>query len=92
MIDGMIAPLGGVKVIASRLLTVTETARRTWGERWFTRPWHPFRKTKQVTRPDPGLFRVPGVGYVGHPDTVARLKRLVDAQGKLADCLEDATR
>ena len=26
MIDGMIAPLGGVKVIASRLLTVTETA------------------------------------------------------------------
>ncbi len=50
----------GVPVIVSR--PTSHTARRTWRDRLWSRPWRPWRATKIVIRPAPiapdQIFRV----------------------------------
>lgn len=47
--------------------------KRSWWERLFTLPWHPFQKTRQEQRP--GMYRV-GDKIEVHPDRVGDIYKL----------------
>jgi hypothetical protein len=73
-------PFCNVRVYENIYLTVPETVKRTWKERLFTRPWRPFRKTKVIQVPNPDLIKT-SVGLIGHPDTVAKLRKMLEKGG-----------
>jgi hypothetical protein len=53
--------------------------KRTWKERMFTLPWHPWKATKTVYYPEaiPAMYRI-GNKIVGHPAKIAELKAEID--------------
>ena len=63
-----------------------KTKRRSWRERLFSRPWNPLKRTKVVCerRPDPNFYFVNGL-FVGHPETVARFRDMVDGKVRILD-------
>ncbi len=67
-----------VFLVASPALTLTLETRlaRTWRERLFTRPWHPWQAERTVTHtiPDPRLYRLGAVCVVGHPATLQKFR------------------
>ena len=64
--------LNTIRVYEDPFCMTGEEVRRTWKERLFTRPWRPWRKTKHISVP--ALFYVPRIGYVGHPEIIARMR------------------
>lgn len=76
------------QVLENTNMTVSETVVRTWSERLFSWPWRPFKRTRQLSRPDPDfyLMEIPPLGFgdcewrsnrstlVAHPVTAARLR------------------
>ena len=75
-------PYTGLAIRESEYLVVadgTRTVRRTWGERLFSRPWRPFKATKEETvyRPDDSIYRV-GQMLVCHPVTARKLKAALE--------------
>ena len=53
--------------------------KRTWKERLFTLPWHPWKSIKTVYYPEaiPAIYRI-GNQIVGHPAIIAELKAEID--------------
>ena len=57
MPDGTeVAKFMGLKVIIDEQFAKIIVVPRPWRERLFTRPWHPFVKTKAVRRGEPEFF------------------------------------
>jgi hypothetical protein len=48
---------------------------RSWGERLFTRPWRPFRRTRIVVPQIPMAYKI-GETLVAHPDFLAQLRNV----------------
>ena len=72
----------GMPIIESLYSTILEprTVKRTLKERFFSLPWKPWVKEKEilVNVPNPDVFIING-SIVGHPATIARLREMVDA-------------
>lgn len=71
----------GLRIIENPLLVVPgepRTVRRSWRERLFSRPWHPWTPTKTIVPmvPDPSAYALGGC-YVMHPATARALMRAV---------------
>lgn len=70
--------LGSVRIIESVYLTESEdqTVRRTWWERWFTRPWQPWEMTKvvRVDVPMKAAVRLDRNTFLMHPATVQQMR------------------
>lgn len=69
------AMFNGLKIIESRYLTEAGEpyeVRRSWQERLFSHPWHPWHATKIITPQVPmkGGYRLAGGVVVMHPDTL----------------------
>ena len=69
----------GMQLLESAYMTVTKetTVKRSWRERLLSRPWRPWKTTKIVVsqEPDPNLYRIGRTQIVGHPATIAKLKK-----------------
>lgn len=65
----------GYEIVQTIHLTkvVSRVVERTWKERWFSLPWHPFQKTKTVVEsiPDPDMYTSGHTIFV-HPATFSR--------------------
>lgn len=72
--------LNGIRIIESAYLTEPGEpyeVRRTLRERLFSRPWHPFQRTRMVTPQVPmkGGYQLADGTLIMHPETLQRLKR-----------------
>jgi hypothetical protein len=70
----------GYKFIESWLMTEPGKpydVPRTWKERWFTRPWRPWKRTKTITPQVPmRRFFIDSIRrtITGHPETIRAVK------------------
>jgi len=76
--DKIITRYAGKQVITSPYLTKMSepfSAKRSWKERLFTRPWQPFKSTKMITEqiPSDEVLLFDGK-IVIHPITLEKLK------------------
>lgn len=55
----------GINVVVSDNMTHTKRVRRTWRERWFSRPWRPWQRFKAV--PDKPKFLLVGSRLITSP-------------------------
>ena len=60
---------------------LTATVDRSWKERWLTRPWRPWKRTKVV--PSTVLWQTPD-GIFGHPMVINELRKTMCVQGPVA--------
>ena len=70
-------------------MTVPKSRLRTWRERFFTRPWCPWKPVQMWQVPDPNVYvaNVPNLNLfnyktkdtrkmiVGHPDTITKIEK-----------------
>lgn len=76
---------GGTRIIESPYLTEPGepvSVRRTWRERWLTRPWRPFRRTRLITPQVPSrqVFQLPDGTMLMHPVTRAHLRQVLEQE------------
>ena len=57
---------------------------RTWQERWFSRPWRPFKKTRTVTETvaSDRVLVIDGTIFC-HPDLAEKINQAIDRQTKV---------
>lgn len=67
----------GTRVIFSSSCYQTKVVTRSFQERWFTFPWHPFQKTR--TERVPGIFRIGGE-IIAHPDLAEEIYRIMNRE------------
>lgn len=63
-----------VVILNSLYETVPQTVERTWKERLFSLPWHPFQKTKTVYEQKPALYKYDGTIF-SHPLQAHKLSK-----------------
>ena len=72
----------GIRLFESEYCTKSrqEIEQRSWYERLFTLPWRPWVTTKIVVYndPDPNLYQIAPLSFVGHPATIAQVKAAID--------------
>jgi len=69
--------LYGKKVVLNENLVVPVNVeiKRTWKERFFSRPWRPLKATKIMIKykPSPDIMVVGNDTWIMHPDTMAKI-------------------
>lgn len=78
--------LGGIRIVESSAMMISETrtVARTRRERWFSRPWRPWLKTKEIVTqvPNPEFIFVAATQTAyGHPVIVRRLREQLASFG-----------
>lgn len=61
------------KIEASPYISDTKPVRRSWGERLFTRPWHPLKRLKIVDSPIAYIIHSSNIVLVSY-ETYTKLK------------------
>ena len=61
-----LSPLAGFQIIEDAHLVKSELVKRTWKERFFTRPWRPFKKYREVFYPSEEILTI-GRTLIMHP-------------------------
>ena len=81
--------VNGLRFVGNACLTEAHTTaeyveqRRSWAERIFETPWHPFKATKTVTKyttvnkPSRQIYRVKDV-YYAHPEMIKEMVEAID--------------
>lgn len=79
----------GARFFGNALLTTAHTTaeyveqRRSWAERLFETPWHPFKATKTVTKyttvhkPSREVYRI-GEDFFAHPELIKEMVAAID--------------
>jgi len=72
----------GMRIIESVLLTQLGKpyqVKRSWRERLFSRPWHPFTTTRTITPviPYKGAVQLDANTLIMHPETVKQLRHML---------------
>jgi hypothetical protein len=71
-------PFGGIRVIENAYAMAPGKPRqvaRMWRERWLSRPWRPWVRTRTETPMVPASYMLPNGTLVAHPEVIAELRR-----------------
>jgi hypothetical protein len=89
--------IDGLEIVTSAWLTQPGEpveVRRTWRQRFFTRPWRPWRATYTMIPQVPmdGAVQIGPRKFVMHPDTLLRLKSLMPPSDGIMNFREHGSR